>query len=46
MTPYGPAGAFTEKHYPQICLMGAVFDNVNLRAGRSYHDDLMPNSCY
>ena len=32
MTPYGPAGAFTEKHYPQICLMGAVFDDVNLRA--------------
>ena len=31
MTPYGPAGAFTEKH-PQICLMGAVFDNVNLQA--------------
>ena len=32
MTPYGPAGAFTEKNYPQICLMGAVFDDVNLQA--------------
>ena len=30
MTPYGPAGAFTEKNYPQICLIGAVFNNVNL----------------